>query len=154
MKKRIKEIVISKDEALFWLDKNGRWHNKHGVFQHRRIIDYFHSSIRKDSGGYYLYQNNGNYREKVYFNYEDNALFVFDILKNKDIILVLNTKKQVKLRPRKLIIKDDNLYMQIGEERIKFAERGLMKISDFIEYDNQQYYIRVKNRRYKIHQLK
>ena len=154
MKKKIKEIVISKDEALFWLDKNGCWHNKHGAFQHKGIIDYFHSSIKRDSNGYYLSQYNGNYKEKVYFNYEDNALFVFDIIKDKDIILVLNTKKQIKLRPKKLFIKDDSLYMQIGEESVKFTERNLMKISDLIEYDNQQYFIRVKNRRYRIHELK
>jgi len=38
----------------------------------------------------------------------------------------------------------------VGEERIKFAEKGLIKISEFIEYDNDQYFIRIKNRRYKI----
>ncbi len=154
MTRKIEKIVISKGEALFWLDKNGRWHNKHGAFQHKRIIDYFHSAIRKDSDGYYLSQSNGNYREKVYFNYEGNALFVFDIIKDKDIILVLNTKKQIKLRPQKLFLKDDDLFMQVGEDRIKFVERGLIKISDLIEYENKQYFIRVKNRRYKIHELK
>ena len=91
---------------------------------------------------------------KVYFNYEDNALFVFDIIKDKDIILVLNTKKQIRLRPQKLFLKDDDLFMQVGEDRIKFVERGLIKISDLIEYENKQYFIRVKNRRYKIHELK
>jgi len=38
----------------------------------------------------------------------------------------------------------------MGEETIKFAERGLMKIADLLEYDNDQYFIRVKNRRYRI----
>jgi hypothetical protein len=138
---------------LFWLDKNGRWHNRHGTFQHKKIIDHFHASIRKDSHGYFLSQKFGNCKEKVYFRYEGNALFVFDIIKNKNIILVLNTKKQIKLRPRKLFIKDDSLYMQFDEEQVKFVERGLMKISDLIEHDSQQYYIRLKNRRYKIDEL-
>jgi len=56
MKKKYTEIVISKDDAVFWLNANGRWHNAHGEFQHKKIIDYFHSSIQKDEKGYYLFQ--------------------------------------------------------------------------------------------------
>jgi hypothetical protein len=40
--------------------------------------------------------------------------------------------------------------MRMGEETIKFAERGLMKISDLLEYDNDQYFIKINNRKYKI----
>ena len=54
MKKRYNEIVISKEDAIFWLDENGRWHNAHGEFQHKKIIDYFHSSIKKDKKGYQI----------------------------------------------------------------------------------------------------
>jgi len=144
------EIIIPKDRAIFWLDKNGRWHNAHGEFEHKKIIDYFHSSIKKDENGYYLFQERENLREKVYFHYEDTALFAVDLIKEKDITLILNTKKQIKLKPRNLFIRGDDLYMSTGEETIKFAERGLMKISDLLEYDNDQYFISVKNRRYKI----
>jgi len=144
------EIIIPKDRAIFWLDKNGRWHNAHGEFEHKKIIDYFHSSIKKDENGYYLFQERENLREKVYFHYEDTALFAVDLIKEKDITLILNTKKQIKLKPRNLFIRADDLYMSMGEETIKFAERGLMKISDLLEYDNDQYFISVKNRRYKI----
>jgi len=150
MSKKLKEIVILKDDAVFWLDKNGRWRNKDGEFEHKRIIEYFHSSIRKDRDGYHLQQIIGDCQEKVYFNYEDTALFVFDVITDQDIFLILNTKKRIKLKPKKLSIKGDNLYMSVGEERIKFAEKGLIKISEFIEYDNDQYFIRIKNRRYKI----
>ena len=82
MKKKQIEIVISKEDAIFWLDKNGRWHNAHGEFQHKKIIDYFHSSIQKDEKGYYLFQERGNLREKVYFHYEDTALFAVDLIKD------------------------------------------------------------------------
>ena len=153
MKKKLKEIIISKDEAIFWLDEKGRWNNVHGAFEHKKIIDHFHTSIQKDKDGYYLSQIIGDNKEKVYFHFEDTALFVFDVIKEKDIILVLNTKKKIKLRPRKLFIKDDHLYMQVGEERIKFNERGMMKISDLIQCDNDRYYIKVKNRRYEIPNL-
>jgi hypothetical protein len=150
MKKKRSEIVIPKDEAIFWLNKNGRWRNAHGEFQHKKIIDYFHSSIKKDDNGYFLSQERENLREKVYFHYEDTALFAVDLIKDKDITLILNTKKQIKLKPRSLFIRDDNLYMRMGQETIKFAERGLMKISDLLEFSDEQYFIKVKNRKYRI----
>jgi len=152
MKKKHTEIVISKDDAVFWLNANGRWHNAHGEFQHKKIIDYFHSSIQKDEKGYYLFQERGNLREKVYFHYEDTALFAVDLIKDEDITLILNTKKQLKLKPKNLFIKNDNLYMRLGQETIKFAERGLMKMSDLLEFKDDQYFIKVKNRRYRIDQ--
>ena len=40
--------------------------------------------------------------------------------------------------------------MRLGQETIKFAERGLMKISDLLEFRDEQYFIKVKNRRYRI----
>jgi hypothetical protein len=129
MQKKRTEIIIPKDRAIFWLDKNGRWHNAHGEFEHKKIIDYFHSSIKRDENGYYLFQKRGDIQEKVYFHYEDTALFAV---------------------PRNLFIRGDDLYMRMGEETIKFAERGLMKISDLLEYDNDQYFIKINNRKYKI----
>jgi len=150
MKKKQTEIVVSREDAIFWLDKNGRWHNVHGEFQHKKIIDYFHSSIQKDEKGYYLFQERENLREKVYFHCEDTALFAVDLIKDEDITLILNTKRQIKLRPKNLFTRDDNLYMRLGTETIKFTERGLMKISDLMEFSDEHYFIRVKNRRYRI----
>jgi hypothetical protein len=40
--------------------------------------------------------------------------------------------------------------MRLGQETIKFAERGLMKISDLLEFKDDQYFIKVKNRKYRI----
>jgi hypothetical protein len=150
MKNKPTEITIPKDRAIFWLDKNGRWRNAHGEFKHQKIIDYFHSSIKKDKNGYYLFQERENLREKVYFHYEDTALFAVDLIKDNDITLILNTKKQIKLKPRKLFIRGDDLYMRMGEEIIKFTERGLMKISDLLVCDNDRYFIRIKNRNYRV----
>ena len=150
MTKKIKEITVGKEDAVFWLDKNGCWHNDNGKFRHKKIIQYFHSCIRKDQLGYYLYQENGDYVEKVYFPYEDQALFVFDVISQDNIKLVLNTKQQVRLKPRKLFTKNDSLYMQMGGEIIKFAEQGLIKIARYLEDDNDRLYIRIKGRRYKI----
>ena len=74
----------------------------------------------------------------------------FDVVREKGIILILNTKKQINLKPKNLFIKDDSLYMQLGSETIKFAEQGLMKIADLLEDENDQFYIRYNHRRYKI----
>lgn len=146
----VKTIEIPANQAVFWLDANGSWHNSDGKFRHKKIIDYFHASIRRDDKGYHLRQAHEHYIEKVYFNYEDKALFVFDVLPQTDIILVLNTKRKVKLRPRRLFTHNDGLYMHLGDEIIKFAEQGLIKIAPFLEEDGDRLFIRSKNRRYRI----
>ena len=150
MTKQLKEIVISKDKAVFWLDSNGRWQNKHGEFEHRKIIDFFHSSIKKDKDGYYVAQTTESYKEKVYFRYEDTAFFVFHVTKDKDIFLLLNNKKQIKLNPEELFIKNDSLYTKDGEELVKFTEGSMMKISKYMENDNDKYYIKIEDKKYKI----
>ena len=150
MTKQLKEIVIEKDRAVFWLDSNGRWHNKHGRFEHRKIIDFFHASIRKDKDGYYVAQETETYKEKVYFRYEDTALFVFNVTRNKDIHLLLNTKKRIKLDPEKLFIRNDSLYVKDGEEPVKFTEKSMMKMSKYMESDNDGYFIKINDKTYKI----
>ncbi len=154
MPKKNKTLVIPKEKAVFWLDKHGYWHNKFGPFEHKKIIDYFHASIKRDDKGYFLSQMMDNVQEKVYFPYEDTAVFVFNIIRHADIVLVLNTRRQVKLRPTKLSIADDQLYMQLARERIKFSEQSLLKISDLIEEENEQYFMRIKKRRYRIRKRK
>jgi len=154
MLKKNKEVVVPKEKAVFWLDKHGCWHNKFGKFEHKKIIDYFHSSIRRDAKGYFLSQMMDDVQEKVYFPYEDTALFVFNIIRNADIVLVLNTRRQVKIRPTRLSIENDQLYMQLGQERIKFSQQSLLKISDLIQEENEQYFIRIKKQRYRIRKRK
>jgi hypothetical protein len=52
MKKKHTEIVISKDDAIFWLNENGRWHNAHGEFQHKKVI----FEIYKDKSEQYRFR--------------------------------------------------------------------------------------------------
>ena len=146
----MKTIEIPRDEAVFWLDGNGCWHNADGKFRHKKIIDYFHSSIQRDQKGYHLYQAHDHYIEKVYFRYEETALFVFEVITDNDILLVLNTKKRIQLEPEKLFIAGDKLYMHLDDEIIKFAEQTLMKISSLLEEEGDGYFIRINNRRYRI----
>jgi hypothetical protein len=149
-----KEVVVPKEEAVFWLDANGRWHNKHGVFEHKKIIDYFHSSIRKDAEGYHLLQkHNDHIMEKVYFKYEDTALFVFEIKTQDDsdnICLILNTKDEISLEPENLFVQNDNLYMENDGHRIKFIDRALLKLANRLKFDQHRYYIELNGKVYDI----
>ncbi|MGA8020451.1 MAG: MFS transporter permease [Desulfobacterales bacterium] len=145
------EIVIPKENAVFRLDANGCWHNESGRFRNKKIIDFFHASIRKDAGGYFLFQNKGNCTEKVYFPYDDTALFVFEvILSDHPITLVLNTGERLPLEPQKLYAQNDALYVTVGEHRVKFTERSLMTISGLMTFEDENYFIRQAGQRYQI----
>jgi len=138
MNQEIKEIIVSREDAVFWMDGNGRWHNEHGPFEHPKIIDYFHTAIRKDAGGYYLTQEYNNIREKVYFPYQETALFVFDVIKGDTMTLLLNTKKKVPLSPDDLFIRNDQLFMWFEDDCLKFSDHALTRVSDCIdEVDGQ-----------------
>ena len=150
MTKKIREVVVPKEKAVFRLDGRGRWQSEEGAFLHRKIIEHFHASIRKDKQGFHLMQKHRDFREKVYFPYEDTALFVFDVVKGENIEVVLNTRKRVKLMPRKLFIRDDELYIRLGEDRAKFTEHALIRLSPFLEFEEEAAFVKVKGRRYRI----
>ena len=150
MRKKLKEVVVPKEKAVFWLDGRGRWHGESGEFKHRKIIEHFHSSIRKDKQGFHLMQRHRDFLEKVYFPYEDTALFVFDIKKGKELILILNTQKHIPLKPKNLFIEGENLYMQDRDDRIKFTEHALIRIADLIDEVDGECFIKVRGRRYRI----
>jgi hypothetical protein len=150
MSKNINEVVIPRENAVFRLDGQGYWRNSEGRFRNKKIIDYFHSSIDRDEGGYFVRQDKGGVMEKVYFPYDDTALFVVDITFDPDIVLTLNTGKKCPLDPAQLFIRDDNLYVQTPGERIKFSERSLVKISEKIEESGTALHIRIGDERYPI----
>jgi hypothetical protein len=92
----------------------------------------------RDENGYFVLHDKGEIWEKVYFPYEDTALFVFGMRggdNGKDICLVLNTGREIALEPDKLYIHQDRLYMMHGNERIKFAERAMIKMANMMEED-------------------
>ena len=149
----MKQFVIAKEDVDFWLDENGTWQNRHGPFEHKRIIDHFHRSIRHDESGYYLLQTHGErVREKVYFPYRDTALFVFDVIvKNEPqadekLVLVLNTKETILLEPGSLFVSDDQLYLSHDGHRIRFTAKSLFKISDFLSLEAGSYRIVLNGR--------
>jgi len=146
-----KLIIVPKEEAVFWMDKNGTWHNEHGKFEHPKIIRYFNSAIKKDENGYYVHQAGGECEEKVYFPHEDTALFVVDILMDgQDIRLILNTTDKITLEEGELFIESDHLYLLTPDHRIKFSSHALVKISKFIEEKNGGFAVLINEKIYPV----
>ena len=142
-----KEIVVGPQEATFWLDRWGYWCNRHGRFEHKKIIAYFHASIGRDARGYFVSQVNGDVCEKVYFHHEDTALFVFDVKVHDAIMLALNTGRRLSLDPAALFIRQDGLYVRDGDEVIKFNQSSMVKISRYLTTDQDRTFLNFKGRR-------
>jgi hypothetical protein len=139
-----KVVVIPKENAVFRLDKNGDWYHGDRKFENRKIIEYFHSMIKRDRNGYYLEQEHRDFIEKVYFPYEETALFVFRVIDEDGVILVLNTGEKVKLDPKALLVKNDRLFLRRGDEMIKFREEAMFALADHMEEADGRYVIRIE----------
>jgi len=145
--------IIPKEKAVFRLDKNGVWHVDDEKFTNQKIINYFHSVIKKDKDGFFIEQEHKHFIEKVYFPYEDTPLFVLRIIKGDGLILCLNTGENIKLNPEKLLIKDDDLYIQNDEDLIKFHEKALLTLADYMDDVDDQYVIQIDGKRHLIYRM-
>ena len=144
------EVVIPKEQAVFWMDGQGRWQNRHGRFAHKLIIDHFNRSIRRDDKGYYVTQVRGDIREKVYFPYEDTPLYIVRVLLQAPLRLALNTGDVIALDPAALFVESDQLYHTMGDERVKFSDRALLAMAPFLEEKADGLSIRIENRSWSI----
>lgn len=147
---QIPEIVIPREQAVFWLDKDGHWQNEGGRFELKKIIRRFNESINKDEEGYFVTQMNNGRREKVYFPYEDTALFAIDIEKKEPFSLRLNTGRRLPLSLDRIFRLSDQLYTKSGEEWIKFSERPLLKLVPMIDTETEPWQIHFKGKSYPI----
>lgn len=146
-KNNIKERVVLKEEAVFWMDGRGRWCNRYGPFEHPKIIAYFNSAIGKDDGGYFVQQIIDGLREKIYFRYEGTPLFVVDVMEQDPIILVLNTGRSIELDPERLLIQNDYLCVDMGDDYAQFSEKMMMRMANWIHYDrNRTFFCRNQTR--------
>lgn len=143
-------FTIPREAAVFWLDSDGYWNNEGGRFELPKIIRCFHRSIERDEGGYYVTQINGDQREKVYFPYEDTPLFAIDIKFGETSTIRLNTGKRLPLIPDQLYSTNDSLYMKHNDERIKFSERALLKISALIDFNSDPWRLHIGGHAYSI----
>ena len=147
------EIVIPRENAVFRLDARGRWCNRHGMFRNRRICDHFHAAIRRDAAGYHLRQELPDRVEKVYFPYEDTALFVVQVALGDPVELTLNTRRRVALDPAFLFVRGESLYLTLEGERVKFTERATLKLAEAMEFTPEGYAIRTGERVHPIPEL-
>jgi hypothetical protein len=136
--------VIPRSEAVFWMDGQGYWCNRHGRIENPRIARHFHACIHKDEQGYFLFQEHPDYLEKVYFSYEYTAVFAVDVKTEPQLRLVLNTGLEATLEPEHLYIRGDSLYTRMGEHRIKFGPRALVKLARFVDFDQDPPLLRLK----------
>lgn len=127
------ETVIPREQAVFWMDGRGRWRNAGGPFRVRRIIARFNRAIRRDAGGYYLTQVNGQCREKIYFPHAETALFVVRLHGGGAPELELNTGRRLPLEASRLFICGDSLYFRVGAEIAKFGEQALLAMAAQLE---------------------
>lgn len=129
-----KQNIIPKEQAVFRMDKDGTWHNEHGKLEHPKIIKYFNQSIQKDDQGYFLSQIINDVEEKVYFPYQETAVFVVDLVpKDAGIELILNTLETIILDPDALYIKADALFMETEAHLIKFTQNALARMASFLK---------------------
>jgi hypothetical protein len=147
------EVVIPREKAVFRLDARGRWCNRHGVFRNRRICDHFHAAIRRDAAGYHLRQELPDRVEKVYFPYEDTALFVVRVALGDPVELTLNTRRRVALDPALLFVRGESLYLTLEGERVKFTERAMLSLAEAMEFTPEGYAIRTGERVHPIPEL-
>ena len=139
--------VIPKEKAVFRLDKHGNWHGDDGKFTNQKIIKYFHSHIKQDKDGFFLEQEHQHYIEKVYFPYEDTALFVNRIIEEDGPIMCINTGEQIPLDPQKLFIKNDDLYFQNSAALIKFNENALLSLAAYMDEADDEFVIVIDGKR-------
>lgn len=132
MTNALKQIVISKEDAVFWMDEHGSWQNEHGPIEHPRIIKYFNSCIQKDEKGYFVHQKTEKTEEKVYFSFVDTAIFVVGIRFDNDVVLMLNNGETIILDPKRLYSKKDSLFCKTEDHLIKFSIGALIKISKYL----------------------
>ena len=142
--------IIPREKAVFRLDKNGDWRTDDEKFRNQKIINYFHSLIKKDQDGFFLEQEHEHFIEKVYFPYEDTALFVNRIFERDGLILYTNTGKQIKLDPDKLLIKNDDLFYQSGRDLIKFNQNALLALAGYMDDEDEQFVINIDGKRHLI----
>lgn len=145
-----KQIIISKEDSVFWMDENGVWRNEHGRFEHPKIIRYFNASIARDDKGYYVYQATDEFEEKVYFPYEETAVFVVDVKIRETVQLVLNSMKTAAFEDGRLFSRNDNLYLDTGDHLIKFTSQALIKLSRYMKDQDGHMILDINGRLYPV----
>jgi hypothetical protein len=67
-------------------------------------------------------------------------LFAIEIIEAENDMLLLNTGVKIRLDIENLFVENDCLYQRDGCWRIKLTDRVMLKLSDRITYENDEYF--------------
>ena len=145
--------VVSKERSEIRLSERGHWFHRQEPFENENIIRFFHRAIRKDeSGRYYLYNTFEGNEEKVYFEVEDTAFFVWRVKFDRGsgvFRITLNTGSEETLDVHSL--HEDArgvMYCLLSDgDRARFNPRSLQQLSEHAVMDGDAIFIDVKGER-------
>lgn len=141
--------IVSKEDSGIRLSSRGEWFHHGEPFEHKRIIRFFHRSIRRDGeGNYYLYNKIGDLEERVYFDLEDTAFFVkrLDFDAEQKTFRVLLNNEEEEFLDVKTLYQDERgiMYCQVREgDRARLTQGALMTLSEYAEQDEEWIYLDV-----------
>ncbi len=139
--------TVSKEDSLIRLSQDGRWFHAGEPFTNQNVARFFHKAIRKDeTDNYYLHNRYSNWEEHVYFEVEDTAYFVQDLMlepTGRRFHILLNTEAVDILDVRTL--EEDQrgvMYCRVlGGDRARFSQRALAQLGDYAKEDECGIYV-------------
>ena len=139
--------VVPKEESQIRLSETGDWYHHEAPFEHPKIIAFFHRAIRKDENGqYYLHNQYDDVEENVYFEVDDTAYFVADLVLD-DVrgvfVIRLNTDDEEVLDLQSL--KEDErgvLYCTVLDgDSARFSRPALEQLAEYATVEDDIIYI-------------
>jgi len=130
--------------GIIRLDREGRWFHDNVEITHKRTIDLFNKSIKKDPAGGYMLHVGVEYCHIVV---EDTAYFVKRVDYDGDrCVLWLSDGEVEDLNPATLRVGDENaMYCDVkgGEFPAKFTRPAYYQLTDNLEETDDGYGIRI-----------
>lgn len=133
--------IVSREESEIRLKENGKWIHQGEPFRNRKIIEFFHRAIRKDTQGeFYLENVYEGEEEHVYFEVEDTAYFVTTLGFDQQALafkVTLNTGDQGLVDVRGLWSDDRGvMYCRVlDNDRARLTENALQQLADLSGMD-------------------
>jgi hypothetical protein len=141
--------IVDKSSSELRLSRDGRWFHRGEPFENEKIIRFFHRAIRKDDkGDYYLYNRVGDLEENVYFEVEETAYCIWELLfdeKTQAFSGILNTGVEVPLDLHSLVEDDHGVMtcLVLDGDRARFNYRALEQLSSHATLDGDTVRIEV-----------
>jgi len=139
------------------IDKEGIWYYRGAEMFRKEILSLFFQNVKKDDSGKYLIEMG---EERCYLDVEDTVFVVTEVHKTKKtadnsdfLYVLLNDDCREELALDTLTVGNDNvLYCQVKEGRFaaRFLRKSYYQLSEFIEEDNNNFFIRQNGVKYYI----